>query len=262
MGQIYRRAFMVIAWLGLGYDEALSLIQNALEDMTAQLRTSTDGYSIRREMERLIIARPVLRSSFGTVSKSDYWSRLWIVQEFVANPRLRMGSGRLLLDVDAILHPLRGVVVTDGFVVDALHSFFSYPAYRVLHSRRRHVTKAKGWYGWNESHNLIRIFKDVKCVDVRDHVFRLVGLVDKDELRAYPIIVNYSQAVTTLFFKMCERRKQQLLDEEIARVIRRQLGRFADDLRDALQLPRDFGLEDGVPSLEIDLKRASRYVQR
>jgi hypothetical protein len=247
MGQIYRRAAMVIAWLGLGYDEALNLIPNALEGMIAEFGPDINIANLDWKVVQVATERSVLRSCFHAISKSDYWSRLWIVQEFVVNPNLRIGSGRALLDIDAFSQRSESAPFLQRFWMSSLYHFDP-TTHRVIYSRQPHTTRKIHQYGWYASHNLIRIFKNSKCADVRDRVFGLVGLFDEEELRVYPITVDYSQSVTTLFFMMFERRKQQRLDLKDADYDSRYLRVFADDLREALQLPPNFGLEDGIPS--------------
>ena len=87
-------------------------------------------------------------------------------------------------------------------------------ARRVIYARRKVANRqSKGREGRTyPSDELISTFSRCKCADVRDHVFRLVGLVDKEELARYPITIDYSQSIETLFYSMYERRWQQLLD--------------------------------------------------
>lgn len=238
---------MVIAWLGLGYDEALNLIPNAAEDVIAEFGSDINFTSLNWKAVRVAVERSVLRSHFHTISKSDYWSRLWIVQEYVVNPSLRIGSGRALLDIDAFFQCSESDSFPKWLRMSSLYLLYSTMS-RVVYSRQLHATRKINRYEWYASHNLIRIFKNSKCADVRDHVFGLVGLYDEEELRAYPITVDYSQSVTTLFFKMFKRRKQQCLHVKDADRNSHYLAGFADELREALELPPDFGLEDGIPS--------------
>jgi hypothetical protein len=254
MGRIYRRAAMVIAWLGLGYDEALNLIPNALEDMIAEFGPDINIANLEWKVVQVATERSVLRSYFHAISKSDYWSRLWIVQEYVVNPILRVGSGRALLNIDATIQRFESASCQNLFPMFSL--YLLYPTtHRVIYSRQLHATREIGWSVWYESHRLIRAFKGFKCADVRDRVFGLVGLFKEEELRVYPITVDYTQSVKTLFLKMFERQKQQglLVRADLERYY---LAEFADDLREALELPPDFGLEDGIPSWK--LRRRSR----
>jgi hypothetical protein len=182
MGQICRQAAMVIAWLGLGYDEALNLIPNAAGDLIAELISDTNINNSHLGMMRAIVERSALISCFNTISKSDYWSRLWIVQEYVVNPILRIGSGRASLDIDAVFQRFESTLSLERFWM-LLPYVRDTTMILVFHSRQIHSTRTIGHYGWYASPKLIGMFIGSKCADVRDRVFGLVGLFDEEELR-------------------------------------------------------------------------------
>ncbi|KAF3053805.1 hypothetical protein E8E11_008692 [Didymella keratinophila] len=241
MGQIYRRADMVIAWLGLGYEEELIQIPSALEEVYTELGPDMDYFKDVPET-------PLLSRYLGAVSQSDYWSRLWMVQEYILSSSLLLCSGRGILDIDDVF--IRLDIAVDSSYWNLFHDHLSKPVSQLIHARY--------WKGdldfWYASHNLIDRFKDAKCADVRDHVFGLMGLFEEEELETYPITVDYSQSITTLFFQIFERRRQQFLAFGDANHDTIALLRFAETLREAFQLPHDFGSEDGIPSRAAHLK--------
>lgn len=241
MGQIYRRADMVIAWLGLGYEEALNRMTEAVEDIV--LEDHKGDISDKETPETA--PRAVLVEYLETLSESDYWSRLWIVQEFVMNPSLELRSGRGALNIDDASQRLKDLMHSPSYL-EAFNANLSSQAWRVILIRE---TDMKG-YARYESSTLIPFFRSLKCADVRDRVFGLIGLIE-EELRAYPITIDYAQSTSTLFFELVQRRQQQLDADrkEVDGDVRfYTLEYFADSLRDAFELPLDFGLEDGVPS--------------
>jgi hypothetical protein len=61
---------------------------------------------------------------------------------------------------------------------------------------------------------------------------------------------------------MFERRKQQLHGLGNSYLHSLYLGDFADELREALQLPADCGLEDGIPSLRVRIRSEDEDAQQ
>ena len=123
----------------------------------------------------------------------------------------------------------------------------------ILHRRNRYVTRQRENIrtnnAWFSSENLIARFKSSECTDVRDRVYGLLGLINEEEVQNFPITVNYSEPADRLFFRLYERRQQQLSQTyQYVRDTRGFMERFADNLREALDLPADFGSLDGIPS--------------
>lgn len=254
MGQIYRRAAMVIAWLGLGHEEALTRIPAALDDVLAMLGPKVDFSKEVRYTSAFLLYRRLLRS----LSETDYWSRLWIVQEYAVCPCLRLGSGRALLDIDAVF---TRIDTTAGIAYEMAFNHLSAEARRVVYARRKVLKRQSGQYSYS-SDEVFGNFRQCKCADARDHVFGVVGLVDKEELARYPIAIDYSQSIAMLFTEMYERRRRQLIDAQVEVspnfTFEDRLGYAADRLRSALQLPTGFGLGDGIPSHRASMENRTR----
>ena len=90
----------------------------ALEDILAKLGPGVD---FGKDMRTTATFTPYQRC-LRTISDSDYWSRLWIVQEYVICPCLRIASGRALLDIDAIF---QRIDTTSGMTCKLAHNHLS-----------------------------------------------------------------------------------------------------------------------------------------
>ena len=259
MGQIYRSAKLVIAWISLEYerdlkevvfdfDRATPLLDERddhwLDDGEGQVITIRGDRTYTKTLEH---ARTSIRDYLGCVSESEYWNRVWIVQEFTVGSRLEIQAGRSKLNVDYELERLEERS-SKYAQLELFYWNFVGPANGVVYGRRRHRNWSAPWgrshhrppimqdSDWFSSANLIAKFKHSNCSDVRDRVYALLGLIEPKELELFPIDVDYSRSAGTLFFELCNRWKQQM-GKFGAYVSSKPIYHFADDLREALELP-------------------------
>ena len=102
-----------------------------------------------------------------------------------------------------------------------------------------------------------------KCLDSRDRVYGLLGLVDPQELAEFPIPIGYLQSSSTLLLQLWKRRLGQLnlefmsiLEFDFDLVI------YATALRTILGLPYDCGMSDGVPVFDYWMRSSLTREQK
>jgi hypothetical protein len=185
MGRIYRNAELVIAWLGLGCEQAIKTLTEVTDLNRAEPNNA--HYDIRR---------------------NAYWTRLWIVQEFVLCWNTEVWSGAARVEGDGLVS-LFGVEFEeedlDFFPREGVGDAFE----AILGCRKA--------YGENRvkastlsSRNLFTIFRYAKCSDVRDRVYGLLGLINSQESKEFPIQPDYSKSPSELFAEVWTRHEQQI----------------------------------------------------
>jgi hypothetical protein len=235
MSDIFSGAESVIAWLGLGVERDLRVVSEHTRDTEKS-----------RHLAHLASAPEVLRQSVERVLQAEYWSRLWIVQEFVLNHGVKLWSGGCRLSSDtfaSIMYPeddmwsnrlyLRRAVQPTSQIELAM-------AVIMCRNEHHHTYPSHGRFYWRST-VLVQRFKGSKCADVRDRLFGLPGLIDPQELRDHPIHVDYTHmGVNELFMILWERALYFAgLDAETEADFDPYLSSHREDLAAMLDLPRD-----------------------
>jgi hypothetical protein len=175
MSDIYKSATFVLVWLGLQCEQALDLLATAEpSDVRAVFEPCTDRFRRSKFSEPLI---PFLRS--------DYWSRMWIVQEFVLATNIVFASGSVLADWEKV-NPLFPHIY-------AYRSSGDYSlAITLVNERRQH--EFRHTHGIRaDLHELVQRFGLMECSDLRDRVFALYGLMKEDSGDSHDLLlVDYS----------------------------------------------------------------------
>lgn len=170
MGQIYARARNVIAWLGRHDRDAEDAI----------------GYIKRRNLSRgprsFKTWKSERRWALDALGANPYWSRLWVVQEFVLAPRITIMCNSSYVQWSQ-LDLYRGAYYRtplDGSILS--HIFFCRDT---VHNRRRSMLDTLISFCQNE------------CEDPRDKVYALLGLLPPEVL--VDMRPNYSVDVEDVF---------------------------------------------------------------
>jgi hypothetical protein len=101
MGEIYSKAAKVVAWLGVG----LKSVGNAIKQIRHWDSRHFDGkvlLDVRMELSYL-----------DRLTSSDYWNRLWIIQEYILAKKVELWCGN---------STLKAVVIAKLFL--ALQNFY------------------------------------------------------------------------------------------------------------------------------------------
>jgi len=211
MGDIYRQAKGVCAWLGNATNEEdmplLDLDVEGLLDVAAKLETwSDESFS---ELRRLL--SPEVAKALTSVAQSSYWSRAWIVQEAVLAKRLLLLWGRAALGSE-IFH------LRDLLSAAILHSPFLSTR---IEQRNQYIvemlmkTKTERMWGFRslqgnldgqiEKHGPLSILHQERArnvTDPRDKIFGLLGLLQKH----LPLVeVTYEEDAEEVFIRFAGR---------------------------------------------------------
>lgn len=149
MKDIYSKASVVVAWLGLGNDSTTRMMQ--------QFRKARGRY---RWLRSQVISSRSLKTFFDL----EYFHRMWIVQELVLARRFVVMCGREAIDGMAIRLYLN--------------------LQRPETARRLSQTAGGSVFSAGELNRdlsfLIQQFRGRKCMDARDRVYALLGIADEN----------------------------------------------------------------------------------
>jgi Heterokaryon incompatibility protein (HET) len=204
MRWIYSRAFAVLAWLGCEEDGgylAMDFLRNKMRE---------DEFKLGREHLALLprSGSKEEKEALIKLCKRDYWTRVWILQEFVLASSVTVHCGTKA--VDWMAFELVGRKEGRDLIVD--------PARAVVFNRssrrkqRRNLT-ASG----TPLLDLMALFSNRHCMDPRDKVYGLLGMSAefRDYSRNSPLgfpdkapdfrndfTVDYSKSVFATYFEV------------------------------------------------------------
>lgn len=213
MGRIYERAAFVLAWLGLGCEGALHLLAAA---DAAQLRSVYKPYTYSFQMSEF-------SGSLVPFLESNYWTRMWVVQEFVLARDVVFASGSALVPWERA-----SKVFPDVYGHHSLSRYGCAPT--LVNERRQQMfRREQGFHP--DLHELVRRFGLMKCSDPRDKIFALVGLLGPSSDNV--LVVDYSLTPAQLSLKTLKLASRSVKVrgqlEEIHAWSNRVLGTNADD---------------------------------
>jgi hypothetical protein len=211
MGQIYRQAKLVIAWLG-DADEETHLAFELMEAW-GSLVTKRISSGQRVEDTKAEISKWLDRKAWVAVDnifQRPYWTRLWALQECILAENLTIQCGGIHIDPRPIadflcaesnlrkptyrqhiawlsdeqkniIRPRQGMMI-DPFIILPL----------IKNTRKENFSYSE----------LISSTKKMRCKDPRDRLFAILGLADLNSLaRQIPVEPDYSDTVERVFTK-------------------------------------------------------------
>ena len=196
MDEVYRNAKGgTIVWLGdpraesyLGkglLDATWEITRDLVDRMTAEsVRGSKDAHTICEE-HMSSEDMEILGQIVSDMVSNTYWTRMWIVQEVLLSPKLRLMYGPHI------------------FPYETIHAIGSFAYYRdstnFTPPRVYDLWTDKQWFNAQEGMELARALKWIEgqCHDVRDKVFAVLGTVKADE-RAL-LRIDYAMPTEELF---------------------------------------------------------------
>ena len=193
MGDLYRQAASVVIWLGSPDEiisEALSFLGSYVDDAS----TAQNDYFRDHKVTRYFDA-------IRRLVDDPYWSRIWIVQEFIL---------------------ARHIYVLYGTSWHGWDHFFSWLSSEDRRSRpdeiRGNQSKVSELSQQRDRHqapsgptgamliDLVTANRERNCKDSRDRVFGLLSLVDRPLPGSRAITANYQMSTAKLFFTIFEAR--------------------------------------------------------
>ena len=188
MGAIYANATLVVVWLGL----ETGVIARAIREL------SDIRHNNREPADWLYFSQ-----SIKTICVAEYWTRVWIVQEFVLARKVIVWCGmeRLRddclywlyhLQLDPSLMPRSSP--SNAYRDVMAHTLHS-PALDMIACKvsRSKVPWAMGFTA------LFEMSERLNCLDGRDRVYALLSLVSPEEREQLSIIPDYSKPASEFF---------------------------------------------------------------
>jgi hypothetical protein len=164
MGVIFSKAIEVLVWLGTGVDGTEKAVRVAR--ISAQRAEEED-----RTMSDL--------QAFQKIVSNQYWSRLWIIQEFVLVRTVIIMSGSEYVIGAHFRELARDVARSDSSLgIARIWPFMT--ARRRLTAAYMQRRTAKSFYGpelqytWQD---VMKLAKKAECKDVRDRVYGMLSMV-------------------------------------------------------------------------------------
>lgn len=186
MGKIYSRARRVLVWLGQSTPLIAGLLHNmyGLEvDEYHKLAWKEDIDSFEKERMQL---------GLECLCRFEYWERLWVVQEYLLAKDVKIWCGADSVDPEKIKW-LVYVEFKERHLAESC-------AIQLLQGRKVRNVHA-------EQLSLKRHLDDfgirMKCADVRDRVYGLLALINKEERKKLGIRPDYSLSPEKLYLQLC-----------------------------------------------------------
>ncbi|KAM0817712.1 hypothetical protein AB5N19_03519 [Seiridium cardinale] len=215
MQDIFSRADMIIAWLGLP-DPDSDLVMDAIRARSRNVGGNNDGgWSVQKAVKSFV--------------RRPYFQRMWIVQEVLLSPTVQVLCGpRFCLWDDMAKFILRKNWPSEMAIPGTTDA---------LLSRWMDRSTPRSGNSQTSLHAMIYDFHPAKCADPRDSVYALLGLVTAPRLGSSTLVADYTISTAQLYHQTLGHlskslgRPEDYLDREILKL----------KLRTALRLPGDIG---------------------
>ncbi|KIY02698.1 uncharacterized protein Z520_01163 [Fonsecaea multimorphosa CBS 102226] len=171
MGDIFKQAQVVVAWLGAGDDDT-----NYAMDHIGNPQPQTDY-------------NPLIFSECAEkLLRATYWTRRWVIQEFALAREIKVTCGQHLIGWDRFANKINDEILSIGV-----------PAKQTLESFKRLRSPEPQWR--MRLLELMDLFQDARCAEQLDRVFALRSLaVDLQWLSP-----DYRETVSNLYFQLLSR---------------------------------------------------------
>ena len=215
MGDIYRAASRVRVWLGHGTDSIVSSSDPGTVNVTemesnraftlldnfhdALMHNYHIGDEFGQRVNRLLHAEPSLIGGIAFVAEKSYWTRVWIVQEFVLARKVTLHYGDSFIDSDVFY--LLTVALTNHFELDDTCDPY---VKDIVHMIKRSQAQSTlilraGYHNGSEMMRLATLLYQCQrshCTVPHDRVYALLGLAN--DMTKDSIIVNYEIPISQL----------------------------------------------------------------
>lgn len=234
MGRIYSGASKVVVWLGKDLDDIPSDEEEDLQSIKSiyrrrqgvEYRGTTTEARAEQSAAMLRDMHKVLDSLQALVSNA-YWNRTWIAQEYILAKETIVTSGTCHLNGDVLSRmcqmvmqwqhdrqPFRAKTSDERLGLEIIE----YKTQRIRKSLamdimiERDVEQGRGnkWEGLSSSRlsnhrsleRLLGLFAESDCAEPRDHVYALLSLISKEDLKYFNLAPNYFISKEKLFLNL------------------------------------------------------------
>ncbi|KAJ9503196.1 hypothetical protein H2202_001350 [Exophiala xenobiotica] len=223
MGEIYKTAREVYAWLGSGDDDTNYAIEH-VENSNPQTRFDQAIFSTCAEK----------------LFRLPYWTRRWVIQEFALAQELIVVCGRRLINWHHLTRKIdAGVLGGDASAQRTLENF---KKVKLLGSQERMSLL-----------ELMEQFRDARCIDPRDKVFALRSIAN-DGVR---LLANYNDRAADVYFRVLSMLPTERVLPEVSGY--RWPHRSASQLQSLMQLTKEDLLSSLVRSTDDRLYTVFEY---
>lgn len=188
MKEIYSNASVVIAWLGPSFPDS-DLAMRTLQEVGQLGNCDYSSDSLKGFLVDLGIQPKSLRSrlnqAMGRIVRSDYFNRLWVVQEFLLSRNLLIMCGPHVCTSEQLRYSTYWRNVSTR-TLD-----------RLLKARTERI---EGGSKFSELPVLVKYFQG-KCSDPRDRIYALLGLITVHDPRVGTLPADYDISTTELFYR-------------------------------------------------------------
>lgn len=243
MGQIYSQATEVVAWLGNGERSHRMATERLKAIDWSSLRGSRPSspwlsrkwfstrHTILSEHQAMRVITEEHLAPCLELLQSEYWSRVWIVQECVLAKNIVVRCGESGLDWDTLdsfektLHIAKWNYLSNSSNKDLIARNFSGLGENFMDQidrsvgaviakrRRRHhlYSQLRQLQDYSEFAWLIRQFSKSQCSDIRDHIY---GLLSLNAWASENIVPDYGKSALELFVDVSQHFKPHLAVQE------------------------------------------------
>lgn len=236
MGRIYEQATSVIVWLGLpAPDRTEARALEFLQEMSNFRKTQSDTVFLRTYLV------PALQHRWENLFKMcchDYWTRTWIIQEFIFASALEVVTGAVSIDwkcFEDLMDLLRSREIS------ALNKIVM----AILQSRTARLTLRRQVIGLSNLYDLVREYSDSKCTERRDKIYGILGLAsdcaeDPDTGRIVGVYPDYEKHIVEVYLDAVRCIEKSLLRTEqlpiVVLLVLRTLDIQKDDIAEYVRL--------------------------
>ncbi len=206
MGDIYRQATLVLAWLGPCTTEQDIRTHLAMDFLASDTWGWEDPSASR-----------VLRCVKTELFQRSYWGRMWILQEFILAPDLQLWCGEYMahLSSTVVEHLSQPFYETKSMKYELASIHFDAPAWDLLAQRYlpRDFDPRAVHYEMPGLLHLLTKCRRMQCEDGRDKIYALLALLDPLEADELDIRPDYSLSTRQLYLQVSKKLLQLLKDQ-------------------------------------------------
>jgi hypothetical protein len=174
MGTIYSTANDVIVWLGEATSNEKPIF--SFFPIRHHGRVDTGARFLRRKVSRKV------RASMTTLLGKPYWSRMWIIQEFLLAQSLEIWCGRYCAKFDDFFYTNR-LLNMDGKGTES--------AWTLLKMKGDYPLSGTRFY---DLEDLVPMFKAAQCKEKVDRIYALLAVTGMSNASPHPIIPDYNKS--------------------------------------------------------------------
>jgi hypothetical protein len=208
MSTMYSTAERVVAWLGDTISNESAAFSSIPQVMTMLNEYNKSHPEPFRDFE---YDDPIVRASMATLLAKPYWSRMWVIQEFLLAQTLEIWCGEHRADYKGFAEVVQAVNVVDDSYTPRFDEILKSPGRMLIVYKHEYQLKEPEVF---KLEAFLTCFTTSKCTVKRDKVYALVGVAHDAQKAAYPIIPDYSKPAVEVFIDVLRNQFGEEIPEE------------------------------------------------